>query len=136
MNKKIVVGILLFVILIIIFFATMTYFYVKQFTNIEKLDNFSKEIYSEYHTCLIEEKNSINLEEICSQRIKIFDEEYKKIIIQTRGISEEQYNIEKTWAREARPDFKLELGLSCVNQYKEFPVNEIFELCLPSKIGR
>jgi len=133
MSKLKYIIILPIISIIIIFFLIATSMYIMKEFNENKLDEESIRLLEDYHICLNEiiGKDFDKINE-CMNKIELELLEYKQVIINLRGITHEQYNIEKTWAKQAQPDFKLQLSLSCVYENSSLSVKTVSEKCNPS----
>lgn len=125
--------------IIIIFFSIATTMYILKQINEEKLNVESIVIIEEYHNCLKDEfrtnENNFNKKDSCLNKIKPLLIEYGEIIKEVRGITDEEYEIEKTWAKQAQPDFKLQLSLTCISENESLSTSSILEICKPSIMG-
>ena len=101
--------------------------------NEEKLDEESMKLLENYHTCLneIDEENFDKIEK-CMSKIGPELLKYKQVIINLKGMTNEQYNIEKTWPKQQQPDFELQLSLSCVYENTSLSLKTVQEKCKPS----
>jgi len=133
MSKLKYIIILPIISIIIIFFLIATSMYIMKEFNENKLDEESIKILENYHICLNEiigkDFDKINK---CMNKMESQLLDYKKVIINLRGITNEQYNIEKTWAKQAQPDFKLQLSLSCTYENSSLSLKTVLEKCKPS----
>jgi hypothetical protein len=133
MSKLKYIIILPIISVIIILFLIVTSMYIMKEFNEKKFDEESIELLEKYHICLNEiigkDFDKINK---CMSKIGPNLLDYKQVIINLRGITHEQYNIEKTWAKQAQPDFKLQLSLSCAYENSDLSLKTVLEKCKPS----
>tara|TARA_B110001454_G_scaffold190437_1_gene189629 strand:- start:207 stop:629 length:423 start_codon:yes stop_codon:yes gene_type:complete len=129
----IILPIISIIAIIIILFLIVTSMYIIKEFNEQKLDDEAIELLEDYHSCLNEISGN-NFDKInkCMNEIESQLLEYKEVIINLRGMTNEQYNIQKSWAKQAQPDFKLQLSLSCVYENSSLSVKTVSEKCNPS----